>query len=99
MDIPQTERYMAVSHVYILMDCDYELDEILAVFATQEAAEIAKKMYDDRNRMYGRTTKGAWISIVKQEVLDKTTISKGQGPQTPAVGAGPDPNNIPETGA
>lgn len=88
MDFPQTERYMAIATIYILKEYDKwdDKEEILSVFATREAAEMARKFYEDRNFLNSRFR----FHLEEREVLDKTTISKSEGPETPAVGEGED---------
>lgn len=64
---------MAVSKVYILSE--YSMDDrmVLSVFATREAAELARYIYE--SRVY-RTHKDVWYDIAEKEVLDQIPISK-----------------------
>lgn len=87
---------MAVSRVYILTEEYFEDTTILAVFATREAAEIAKRYYEGR-RMNLTRGFGLRYEIDEMEVLDKATISKGEGTTTTAVGQGYDPDYLPPT--
>jgi hypothetical protein len=93
MDFQKAKRPLEDSVVYILTENDFYSTEILAVFATLEAAEMAKAAYEARmNRKFR-----AYYDIFSKEILD-TTERKGQGPETSTMGEGPDPNVVPSTG-
>jgi hypothetical protein len=82
MDFQKAKRPLEDSRVYLLIDSNDGEREIIAAFATKEAAEMALKHYLDRaiwNIYY-------WIKEV--EVLDKTTISEGEGSETTTMGKG-----------
>lgn len=95
MDIPQTKRQMADSTVYILMEQQpYEgWSEILAVFATKEAARIAQSIYMDR-----RVNFKVMYNIYEKEILE-TVQREGQGTTFAAVGEGSNPEPVPKAGA
>lgn len=74
MDFQKAERQVDPT-VYILTEnFGYEGGEILAVFATKEAAEIAKSHYETRISKL----RGYWYDIETKEVLDKASISESK---------------------
>lgn len=98
MDFQKAERPLEDSRVYILLEYYWNdpCDEILAVFATKEAAEIALRIYEERAQRRG-SYRGWCYRLEEREVLDQAPISEGQRPKTTAMGEGHDPSDIPPT--
>jgi hypothetical protein len=72
VDFQKTKRPLEDSRVYILTENSMsDPPEIISVFATKDAAEIAKKYYESRWLRYR-----FWYDIEEKEVLDQAPISE-----------------------